>query len=144
MQLPTYPVAPNLYEDLGARPEKSDPEQADQLFEVMEVHPLTLLALTYAGYRGFMLGDTPIPQSDLHQGSSVPLPRALALLAHPVKAAQPLPSRCNVTATQVRDINPTHSVFLRYLKIFQPVYVLARHDRRPMVGRELVIHLGHR
>jgi hypothetical protein len=57
----------------------------------------------------FVLGDTPIPQSELYQGFAIPLSRSLALLARPTHAAQMLLPRRNATLTEVRDINRTQS-----------------------------------
>lgn len=57
----------------------------------------------------FVLGDTPIPQSELHHGFSVPLSRSLTVLARPTQATQMLLSRRNATTSEVRDINRTQS-----------------------------------
>ena len=42
-------VQPYLHEFAGARLEKPDHAQADRTVQVMDVHPLTLLTLAYAG-----------------------------------------------------------------------------------------------
>lgn len=60
----------------------------------------------------FVLGDTPIPQSDLHLGFSVPLSRSLAVLARPaptLHTLQALLFRRTATVEELREINRTQS-----------------------------------
>ncbi|HEV7254144.1 MAG TPA: DUF4238 domain-containing protein, partial [Mesorhizobium sp.] len=53
----------------------------------------------------FVLGDTPIPQSDLGQGFSVPLSRSLAVIACPAKSEKRDMTQREATQTEVDAIN---------------------------------------
>lgn len=57
----------------------------------------------------FVLGDTPLPQSDLQLGFSVPLSRSLAVLALPPSATSTFLSRRTATITEVFSINRTQA-----------------------------------
>jgi hypothetical protein len=56
-----------------------------------------------------VLGDTPIPQSDLCRGFSVPLSRSLAVLAVPASTPQAVLARCAASAAEVAAINRTQN-----------------------------------
>lgn len=56
-----------------------------------------------------VLGDTPIPQSDLRRGFSVPLSRSLAVLAVPTSTPQVVLDGCAVSAAEGALINRTQN-----------------------------------
>lgn len=102
-----------LAELAGLSPQSSQlPEQdalrAKPLVE-QRLQQMELWLLDAPATEVFVLGDTPIPQSDLHQGFSVPLSRSLAVLARPAQTPQALLSRRIATAAEVRDINRTQN-----------------------------------
>ena len=102
-------LATELAELTRLSPQSSQlPEQGAILaMPVIEqcLQQMELWLLDAPAMEAFVLGDTPIPQSDLHQGFSVPLSRSLAVLARPAQNRQTLLSRRNATAVEVTDIN---------------------------------------
>lgn len=88
------------------------PEQ-DALRAMVQVVPhlreMELCLLDSPAAEAFVLGDTPIPQSELQIGFSVPLSRSLAVRVRPAQSAQTLLSRRNATPAEVKDINRTQS-----------------------------------
>lgn len=53
----------------------------------------------------FVLGDTPLPQSDLYRGFTVPISHSLAVVASPTVAIQRVLSRRTATAQEVQETN---------------------------------------
>lgn len=76
---------------------------------VSHLRQMELWLLDSPASEAFVLGDTPIPQSQLQSGFSVPLSRSLAVRALPTQSTQTLLSRRNATPAEVRDINRTQS-----------------------------------
>lgn len=78
---------------------------APQICEVFLMMDLCLLVANQP--MAYVLGDTPIPQSDLGQGFSVPLSQSLAVVASPKTDQQPCINRCIATQKMVDEINKT-------------------------------------
>ncbi len=57
----------------------------------------------------YVLGDTPIPQSDLRRGFSAPLSRSLAVIAAPASTPQAVLAWRAASAAEVSAINRTQS-----------------------------------
>ena len=74
-----------------------------------QLQQMELWLLDVPANEAFALGDTPIPQSDLHQGFTVPLSKSLAVSASPALVPQTLLHRRDATATEVHNINRTQS-----------------------------------
>ncbi|WP_244124242.1 DUF4238 domain-containing protein [Burkholderia gladioli] len=107
-------LAEELTELTGLSPQSSQLPEQDALRAMPLVEqylqPMELWLLDAPATEAFVLGDTPIPQSDLRQGFSVPLSRSLAVLACPAQTTpQKLLSRRSATTTEVRDINRTQN-----------------------------------
>lgn len=107
-------LAAELTELTGLSPQSSQLPEQDALRAMPLVEqylqPMELWLLDAPATEAFVLGDTPIPQSDLRQGFSVPLSRSLAVLACPAQATpQKLLSRRSATTTEVSDINRTQN-----------------------------------
>ena len=94
------PQSPELPEQ-GALRAMVDVEQRLQQMELWLLDaPVT---------ESFVLGDTPLPQSELQLGFSVPLSRSLAVLALPCPVTSPLLSRRTATSAEVLTINRTQA-----------------------------------
>ncbi|MDR1076613.1 MAG: DUF4238 domain-containing protein [Xanthomonadaceae bacterium] len=106
-------LAEELAELTGLSPQSSQLPEQDALRAMPLVEqllqPMELWLLDAPATEAFVLGDTPIPQSELRHGFSVPLSRSLAVLACPAQATQKLLSRRNATAAEVKDINRTQN-----------------------------------
>ncbi|GGZ71940.1 hypothetical protein GCM10008101_27720 [Lysobacter xinjiangensis] len=97
--------------DLSPQAYQLPPQDALRAKPLVEAQlkSMELWLLDAPGTEAFVLGDTPIPQSDLHQGFSVPLSRSLAVLARPTQSIQPLLSRRSATASEIAEINQTQA-----------------------------------
>jgi hypothetical protein len=74
------------------------------------IEKLQLWLLDAPSTEAFVLGDTPLPQSELSSGFTVPLSTSLAVLAMPTSAVQSLLDlRRNATAVEIAAINRTQS-----------------------------------
>lgn len=118
-----------LAELTGLSPQSSQLPEQDALraMPLVESHlrQMELWLLDSPATEEFVLGDTPIPQSELQSGFSVPLSRSLAVLALPAQATQNVLSRRNATAAEVRDINRTQSNNSLYIVVGPSAALLA-------------------
>lgn len=78
--------------------------QVEQMLQKMELWLLDAPSST-----AYVLGDTPIPQSNLSQGFSVPLSSSLAVLAYPALAPQATLARRVASEAEVAAINRTQN-----------------------------------
>lgn len=75
--------------------------------EIIEALELSLVDAPSG--KAFVLGDTPLPQSDLSNGFTVPLSKSLAVIAIPSTATQNAVTRRDATPAEVEDINTTQA-----------------------------------
>lgn len=80
---------------------------APQIMETIKA--LELLLLDAPSGEAFVLGDTPLPQSDLSDGFTVPLSKSLAVIAIPSTVTQKKVVRRDATPAEVKDINNTQA-----------------------------------
>jgi len=74
----------------------------------------------------YVLGDTPLPQSNLKDGFSVPLSASLAVQVIPAKTNQTTLTRRAATEAEVRDINRTQTENALTIVVGPSAEVLAR------------------
>lgn len=70
-----------------------------------QLQQMELVLLDAPDGEAFILGDTPIPQSDLCRGFTVPLSQSLAVLVQPQQQLQESLARRTATSHEVNDIN---------------------------------------
>ncbi|EHO4421618.1 DUF4238 domain-containing protein [Salmonella enterica] len=80
---------------------------APQIMETIKALELSLLDAPSG--EAFVLGDTPLPQSDLSNGFTVPLSKSLAVIAIPSTVTQKTVVRRDATPAEVKDINNTQA-----------------------------------
>ena len=73
------------------------------------IKALELSLLDAPSGEAFVLGDTPLPQSDLSNGFTVPLSKSLAVIAIPSTVTQKTVVRRDATPAEVKDINNTQA-----------------------------------
>lgn len=83
---------------------EQDALRASPLIE-QAIQKMELWLLDAPASEAYVLGDTPIPQSDLHSGFSVPLSRTLAVQVVPAQAPQTVLARRAASAVEVTAIN---------------------------------------
>ena len=136
-------LAAELAELTGLSPQSSQLSEQDTLrampLVTQRFKQMELWLLDAPATEAFVLGDTPIPQSELQQGFTVPLSRSLAVLARPAQAVQTLLFRRNATVAEVRGINRTQSDNALHVVVGPSVALLAA----LVVQREVKIFLGY-
>jgi hypothetical protein len=104
-------LSAELAELIGLSPQSSQlpAQDAIRAMPVIEeaIKRMELYLLDAVPPMAFVLGDTPIPQSHLGRGFSVPLSQSLAVLAVPVGIQQTSLSRRVASSTEVQEINRT-------------------------------------
>ncbi|MFB6328535.1 DUF4238 domain-containing protein [Pantoea deleyi] len=78
---------------------------APQIMETIKALELSLLEAPLG--EAFVLGDTPLPQSNLSNGFTIPLSKSLAVIAIPSTVTQKTVLRREATPDEVKDINKT-------------------------------------
>ncbi|QLW74704.1 DUF4238 domain-containing protein [Citrobacter freundii] len=73
------------------------------------IEALELILVDAPSGEAFVLGDTPLPQSDLANGFTVPLSKSLAVIAIPSTVTQKAVIRRDATPAEVKEINTTQA-----------------------------------
>ena len=106
-------LAKELAELMSLSPQSAQlPEQGSlRAFPLVEgaIQKMELWLLDAPASAAYVLGDTPVPQSDLCRGFSVPLSRSLAVEVVPAQAPQAVLTRRTASAAQVAAINRTQN-----------------------------------
>ena len=106
-------LATELAELIALSPQSAQlpAQHALRAFPIVEeaIQKMELWLLDAPASAAYVLGDTPIPQSDLHRGFSVPLSRSLAVLAVPASTPQAALARRAVSVAEVAAINRTQN-----------------------------------
>lgn len=89
------------------------------------IEGMTLVLLDAPAGEAFVLGDTPLPQSGLQRGFSVPLSCSLAVQAMPAGTPQHTLARRPATPAEVRDINRAQADSAREIVIGPSAALLA-------------------
>jgi hypothetical protein len=106
-------LAKELGELIALSPQSAELPEQDALLAVplvkQAVQNLELHLLDAPVGAAYVLSDTPLPQSDLSRGFTVPLSRSLAVLAVPASTRQAALVRRAATAAEVDAINRTQN-----------------------------------
>lgn len=106
-------LATELEALIALSPQSAQLPEQDALFAYplveQAIQKMELLLLDAAPSAAYVLGDTPMPQSDLHRGFSVPLSSSLAVLAVPASTPQAVLFRRAASAAEVAAINRTQN-----------------------------------